>query len=107
MSHQTAIWRVGAATLGAGLLGMSWAFAAPSNGAVISQAASASVGQKVVWRGHAWGRHGMGWRREWGWRTGWDEYRPVYGYGRVYGYGPYGYEMFYGAYGCRSCQSHP
>lgn len=85
---------------------MSSSFAAPAKGAIIGEAASASVTQKVVWRGHAWRWRGVGWRRGWGWRAGLDGYRPVYGYGRVYGYGPYGYGIYNGAYGCRCCRSH-
>jgi len=101
VSRQTTFLLVRAAAVGAGVLGMSPAFAVPADGAVISEAASASVTQKVVWRDQA-----LGWRGA-GWRAGWDGYRPVYGYGRVYGYGPYGYTIYYLAYGCRSCRSHP
>jgi hypothetical protein len=99
MSRQTTILLVGAAAIS--VFGMSSAFGVPADGAVIGQAASASVTQKVVWRGHAWGWRGAGWR------AGWDGYRPVYGYGRVYSYGPYGYTIYYLTYGCRSCRLYP
>jgi hypothetical protein len=65
--------------IGVGLLGVSSALAAPVNGAVIGEAATASeVTQKVVWRGVGWrgvgwrgvGWRGAGWRGGWGWRPG-------------------------------------
>jgi hypothetical protein len=59
--------------IGVGLLGVSSALAAPVNGAVIGEAATASeVTQKVVWRGVGWrgvGWRGVGWRGA-GWRVG-------------------------------------
>ena len=89
MSRQTTIWVAGATAIGVGLLGMSTAFAAPANGTVIGEAASAGeVTQKVIWRGGwrggvgwrgvgwrgaGWrgvGWRGAGWRRGWGWRPG-------------------------------------
>jgi hypothetical protein len=107
MSRQTTISLVGAAALGARLLGISSAFAIPADGAVIGEAASATVTQKAVWRGHAWGWHGVSSCRGWDCRAEWNAYRPVYGYGRVYRYAPYGYGIYYGAYDCPSCTSHP
>jgi hypothetical protein len=107
MSRQTTFLLVRAAAFGAGVLGMSSAFAGPAEGVVIGEAVSVSATQKVVWHDHAWGWGGVGWRRGSGWRAGWDAYRPVYGYGRVYGYGLYGYTIYYLAYGCQSCRSHP
>src|SRR5215470_9158249 len=83
MSHRTTILLIGAA-VGAGLLGMSTAAAAPANGAVIGKAASTeALTQEVVWRcwgwRRGWGWHGgwrrpgwrVGWGRGWGWRAGW------------------------------------
>ena len=70
MSRQTTIWLAGAA-VGVGLLGMSSAFAAPINGAVIGETASnVGVTEKVIWRGGV-GWRGAGWRGA-GWRgVGW------------------------------------
>jgi hypothetical protein len=63
MSHKIAISLVGAA-IGAGLLSMSSASAAPINGAVIGKVASTDeLTQKVVWRGRGVGWRGYGWRR--------------------------------------------
>jgi hypothetical protein len=107
MSRQTIISLVGAAALGARLLGMSAAFATPADGAVIAEAASASVTQKAVWRGRAWGSQGASSCRGWDCRAEWNAYGPVYGYGRVYRYGPYGYGIYYGAYHCPSCTLQP
>ena len=51
MSRQITISLLSAA-IGAGLLGMSSASAAPANGAAINKAASAeTLTEKVVWRG--------------------------------------------------------
>lgn len=102
MSRQTTILLVGAATIGAGV-GMSSAFAVPADGAVIDEAASTSVTQKV----RSWGWRGVDAPRGWGLRGGWDGYRPVYGYGRFYAYGPYGYTIYYLTYGCGSCRPYP
>jgi hypothetical protein len=70
MARQTVISLVGVA-IGAGLLGVSSASAAPANGVVIGKAASAGeLTEKVIWRGYGWR---PGWRagwRGWGWRPG-------------------------------------
>jgi hypothetical protein len=118
MSRQTTTALVGAAAIGVGLLSMSSALAAPANGAVIGDAASAAgVSERVLWRGGV-GWRGVGWRgvgwRGVGWRPGWRYgwgWRPglaaagaaatgiaataaYNSYG--YGYGNYGYGPNYG-----------
>jgi hypothetical protein len=124
MSRQTTILLVGAA-IGAGLLAMSSASAAPASGTAIRDAASVGdLTQKVIWRGRAWGwRGGLGWRAGWrgqgwrgyGWRPGWRVGRAgwggwggwgwragLLGVGLAtataynYGYGGYPYDYGYG-----------
>lgn len=84
--------------IGVGLLGASSALAAPANGAVINEAATASeVTQKVLWRGRGVGWRGVGWRgvgwrgRGVGWRGGWGwrhpGWRTGWGWRRGWGWG--------------------
>jgi len=98
--------------IGVALLGASSASAAPANGAIIGEAATASeVTQKVLWRGRAWGwRGGWGWRG-WGWRPGLAAAglatglavaatAPAWGYGWGSGWGPgWGYAGWGPAWG--------
>jgi hypothetical protein len=119
MSRQTTILLVGAA-IGAGLLEMSSASAAPVSATAIRDAASVGdLTQKVIWRGRAWGwGGGLGWRAGWrgtgwrgnGWRAGWGGWgwRPgLLGVGLAtaaaynYGYGGYSYDDDGYSYGWR------
>src|SRR5215467_8913705 len=114
MARQTIISLVGVA-IGAGLLGVTSAGAAPADGGVINKAASAGVvTEQVVWRGYGWRGRGVGWRP--GLRAGWHGYgwRPglaaagvataglatAAAYGAYSGYNNYPYDNYaYNNYG--------